>query len=366
MRFVLFAHSLVSCWNHGNAHFLRGIARALLRGGHDVRVFEPRHGWSRENLIRDAGAAAIDDFGQYFPDLAPLVSFVTDDVESMLDGTDVILVHEWTEPELVRRIGRAKPPRSVLLFHDTHHRAVSDPPALKSYDLSRFDGVLAFGESLAQVYRRWGWGARAFTWHEAADISVFAPPNVEGPRTGAVWIGNWGDGERSADLQEYLLRPLHDEHVPLDVHGVRYPADALQLLVRWGARYHGWLPNFAAPGMFARHLMTVHVPRRWYAARLPGIPTIRLFEALACGIPLISAPWQDCEGLFRPDADFLIAATPSAMRAHVRAVQNDADFRARLAANGLATVRARHTCEHRVAQLLLTIAALRGVQAEAA
>ena len=254
----------------------------------------------------------------------------------------------------------------MLLFHDTHHRAVSDPPALKSYDLSRFDGVLAFGESLTQVYRLWGWGARAFTWHEAADISVFAPPDVEGPRTGAVWIGNWGDAERSGELQDYLLRPLHDEHILLDVHGVRYPPDALNHLADWGAHYHGWLPNAEAPGVFAHHRMTLHVPRRWYAARLPGIPTIRVFEALACAIPLISAPWQDCESLFSAGVDFLLADSPSAMRAHVRAVQNDADLRADLAAHGLATVRARHTCEHRIEELLRTIAALRGVRAEAA
>jgi spore maturation protein CgeB len=42
---------------------------------------------------------------------------------------------------------------------------------------------------------------------------------------------------------------------------------------------------------------------------LPGIPTIRVFEALACGIPLVSAPWDDSEHLFRPGEDFLVAAT---------------------------------------------------------
>ena len=57
-----------------------------------------------------------------------------------------------------------------------------------------------------------------------------------------------------------------------------------------------------------RHRVTVHVPRRPYAQALPGIPTIRVFEALACGIPLVSAPWDDVEGLFRPGEDFLIGA----------------------------------------------------------
>ena len=53
MRIVLFCHSLQSCWNHGNAHFLRGVARELVAAGHDVRAHEPLDGWSRVNLVRD-------------------------------------------------------------------------------------------------------------------------------------------------------------------------------------------------------------------------------------------------------------------------------------------------------------------------
>ncbi len=50
MRVVMFYHSLASDWNHGNAHFLRGVARELGRRGHDVRVYEPLDGWSATNL----------------------------------------------------------------------------------------------------------------------------------------------------------------------------------------------------------------------------------------------------------------------------------------------------------------------------
>jgi spore maturation protein CgeB len=366
MRFVIFTQSLLSCWNHGNAHFLRGVVRALRCAGHDVRVFEPRDGWSRTNLIGEAGQSAVRAFSRQFPDLAPLISFIGDDVDRMLDGARVILVHEWTEPDLVRRIGLAKPPGSVLLFHDTHHRAVSHPAAMAGFDLSRFDGVLAYGESLAEVYRRLGWGERAFVWHEAADTSIFAPPAKPEARAGAVWIGNWGDDERSAELESYLLRPLCAEGVALDIHGVRYPPHAIDMLKQYGARYHGWVANADAPSVFARHRMTLHIPRRVYATRLPGIPTIRVFEALACGIPLISAPWRDSECLFRIGADFLMADTPETMRAHIRAVQHDAGLREALAASGLATIRARHTCGHRVQELLHIVARLRGARAEAA
>ncbi len=85
---------------------------------------------------------------------------------------------------------------------------------------------------------------------------------------------------------------------------------------------------------------------------LPGIPTIRVFEALACGIPLVSAPWNDVEGLFTPGEDFLVAPDGAAMRRHLRDVLNDAELARTLAQRGRSTVLARHTCAHRVDELL--------------
>ena len=110
--------------------------------------------------------------------------------------------------------------------------------------------------------------------------------------------------------------------------------------------------------MFARHLATVHVPRRFYVDRLPGIPTIRVFEALACGIPLVSAPWRDTEGLFRPGQDYLVAHNEQDMERALVALRDDADLRRTLAESGLATIRARHSCEHRANELLAITAVL--------
>lgn len=351
MRIVYFTHSLRSCWNHGNAHFLRGVLRELSALGHRVTALEPAEAWSVTNLVADAGLAALDGWRAAYPTLDATVYDPAGDLAALVDGADLVIVHEWNEPALVAALGRL-PRRFRLLFHDTHHRAVSEPAAMQAYDLSGYDGVLAFGEALAQVYRRWGWGERVFTWHEAADTALFRPPAAPGPREGAVWIGNWGDGERTAELEAFLLGPAAAAGMPLDIHGVRYPEAALRMLARHGARYRGWLPNHRAAEVFARHMLTVHVPRRFYASVLPGIPTIRVFEALACGIPLVSAPWDDAEHLFSPGADFLVAADGPAMERHLRDLMHDPDLRAALAAHGLATILARHTCAHRAGELL--------------
>ena len=302
MRIAYFTHSLASCWNHGNAHFLRGVLDALIARGHEARAFEPEGAWSRTNLVADHGEAGLAAFEHAYPRLAPTVYPANADPEGLVEGADLVIVHEWNAPELVARLGnlRKRGARFTLLFHDNHHRAVSEPEAMQAYDLSGYDGVLAFGEALAEVYRDWGWGNRVHVWHEAADITRFRPPAQETTRKGLVWIGNWGDGERSEEIEAFLLRPARAAGLPLDIYGVRYPKPALATLKRYGARYRGWAPNALAPQIFARALATVHVPRRFYVEALPGIPTIRVFEALACGIPLVSAPWDDAEGCSGP------------------------------------------------------------------
>ena len=362
MRIVYFTHSLRSCWNHGNAHFLRGVLGALAERGHEVVALEPEGAWSVANLVADAGAGAVEGWREAYPGLESGVYGAGADLAALVDGADLVIVHEWNEPGLVAAIGALRRRAGFcLLFHDTHHRAVSEPDAMRRYDLEAYDGVLAFGATLAAVYRRWGWGDRVFVWHEAADVAVFRPLAVEGVRAGAVWIGNWGDGERTAELEAFLLGPMEAAGLALDVHGVRYPAEALALLARYGARYRGWVANHRAPGVFARHLLTVHVPRRFYSTVLPGIPTIRVFEALACGIPLVSAPWEDVEGLFTPGEDFLVAADGAAMLGRLRDLQHDGAWRSALAAHGLATIRARHSCGHRADELLGIVAGLRQI-----
>jgi spore maturation protein CgeB len=358
MRFLFYTHSLVSDWNHGNAHFLRGIMRELIARGHEAVALEPADGWSRKNLLAEKSPEAIAKFSRKFPELRSIAYNDTFDHETLLSSADVVIVHEWTDPTLVARVGAARRlgGRFTLLFHDTHHRAVSEASAISALALGNYDAILAFGETLRERYLRAGWGKRVHTWHEAADTSLFHPhPDIK-KDTDLVWIGNWGDDERTAEIGEYLVEPVRRLGLAADVHGVRYPASAQDALSNAGIDYHGWVPNAEVPKVFARHRVTVHIPRRPYVESLPGIPTIRMFEALACGIPLISAPWDDAEGLFRPDVDFLFARSGAEMQARLRQVLHDPDLARSFTAHGLETIRARHTCAHRVDELLSLLA----------
>jgi spore maturation protein CgeB len=355
MRVILFYHSLLSDWNHGNAHFLRGVVNELLMLGHDVHVYEPESSWSYNNLISNYGEEALKAFSEYYPQLTSN-RYPADklDLDITLDKADLVIVHEWNDYKLVKDIGDYRKLNTgfKLLFHDTHHRSASEPDKMNDYDLSNYDGVLAFGEVIKNIYLNNNWIQKAWTWHEAADIRIFHPyENVE--KTGdLVWIGNWGDDERSKEIFEFFINPSEALKLNSAAYGVRYPQNALETLRQVGIKYNGWVPNYKVPEIFAGFKVTVHVPRKYYTTLLPGIPTIRPFEALACGILLISAPWNDTGNLFTAGKDYITVNNGEEMTYTLKNILNDNNQREEIAMQGMQTILQNHTCAHRVHELL--------------
>jgi spore maturation protein CgeB len=354
MKIRLFYHSLMSDWNHGNAHFLRGIAAELIARRHDVVVYEPKDAWSVRNLIEQHGQGPLRRFRRVYPKLKTIrYDPQRFNVARAVADADLVIAHEWNSPALIEQLGAARRNANfVLLFHDTHHRLVTDRAAMRRYDFTHFDGVLAYGEVLRGLYLAERLVPRAWTWHEAADTRHFHPRPAGQLAGDLVWVGNWGDEERTEELDEFLIRPVKKLGLKARVYGVRYPESARARLADAGIEYGGWLANFEVPEVFAGFKMTVHIPRRPYVRTLPGIPTIRPFEALACGIPLVCSPWLDAEHLFTPGKDFLVARDGAQMTRHLQTLATNDARRRRLAERGLTTIRERHTCGHRVEELL--------------
>ena len=360
IRFRIFAHSWISDWNHGNAHFLRGLARELVRLGHEVRCYEELGSWSLTNLVEQEGETAVDAIEQFrgaFPELD--VRFYQQDagfydtLRSELRDADVVIIHEWNRPEIVNAILSLKQELGFrALLHDTHHRALSGAAEILRFNLPAFDGVLAFGESITRIYLD-GFGVeKAWTFHEAADVSHFQP--CDAPcEIDLLWIGNWGDEERTRELMEFLAQPVAElRNSKTVVYGVRYPESGRRILQDAGIEYRGYLPNLSAPAVYAQTALSLHVPRRQYSDGLHGVPTIRVFEALACGSPLICAPWNDAEQLFRADEDYVIVNSGDEMKATMQSLLLDPAARRQIGDNGRETILRKHTCAHRAHQLV--------------
>ncbi len=318
-----------------------------------MTILEPATNWSTENLHGERlGPAALLQFAAVYPELSVRqYTSERDGMRELLADQDIVIVHEWNSPETIDLVLSLRDDLGFrALFHDTHHRASSSPEQLHALQVQRFDGVLAFGEALRSIYRRQFGLENVWTLHEAADTTVFYPRQADAEQD-IVWIGNWGDDERSGEIREFLVYPASQlGKRSACIYGVRYPEEALAALASTGIRYGGYLPNLDAPAAYAASRVTVHIPRQQYVSAMAGIPTIRVFEALASGIPLVSAPWQDAEALFEP-GDLLFAGSGAEMRDLLGFLLDHPDAALAQAEQGLRTIQARHTCAHRAAEL---------------
>ena len=355
MRFALFYQSVISDWNHGNAHFLRGLMRALQARGHATICYEQEDNWSLENLLREA-PGAIAEFEARFPDLGYQRYRPGSGLEATfrqyLADAEVAIVHEWNEPSMIALLGRLCRELGVRsLFHDTHYRVVLDRPYRDQLGLEQFDEILAFSPSVARFYADLGY-RDVHVVHEAADTTVFAPLDI--PKTDdVVFVGNYGDGDRNEEIDRYILEPRQAlDQLRFAMYGVRYPpAVVARLRNGLNVDYRGWVANVEVPRVYSAAKVVLHVPRRQYVELLPGTPTIRVFEALASGACLVSLPWPDTDGLFRP-GDFVTVGSPAEMRDTLARLCRDEAARREIGARGRETILARHTCGHRADQIL--------------
>jgi spore maturation protein CgeB len=356
VRFALFYQSIISDWNHGNAHFLRGLMRALQARGHQTVCYEQADNWSLRNLLLES-PGAIRTFESTFPDLRyeryNLGPQLEGWLRERLQGTDVAIVHEWNEPEVIELLARLCAQLGVrAMFHDTHYRVVLDDEYRAQLGLERFADILAYSPSVAERYHQLGF-TNVQVIHEAADTTVFQPLEVPISHD-VVFVGNYGDGDRNDELEQYVFGPRRAlPELRFAMYGVRYPEPVLARM-RNGldVDYGGWLSNVEVPRVYSASKVVLHVPRRQYVELLPGTPTIRVFEALASSACLVSLPWPDTDGLFTAGEDYVVAHSPDEMRDLLAELCRDEAARGRLGRQGRATILARHTCDHRAAELL--------------
>jgi hypothetical protein len=274
----------------------------------------------------------------------------------LVEHAELVIVHEWNEPELIARLGtirkRGAPFR--LLFHDTHHRAVSAPEEMRAYDLS---GLTACSPLAKHWPRSIAAGAGAMTYTSGTRPPTCAASTRRRRKAPAKVSCGSAIGAMANAPPSSPEFPAGAGTVSRARAGhLRRALSAVRRWRRWSATapaIAAGRPTRSAPDdLRAPSWRPSTSPAGTTPKRLPGIPTIRVFEALACGIPLLCAPWDDAEGLFRPGTDYLIARDGAQMSAHLEALSLDPAMRADLATNGFETIRTRHTCAHRVRRIV--------------
>ncbi|MBI2755655.1 MAG: glycosyltransferase [Chloroflexi bacterium] len=320
--------------------------------------YEQEDNWSLANLLKEQ-PDAVEEFRDHFPDLRyeayPAGPSGPLRLRAALADADVAIVHEWNEPEIIHLLGHLARELGIrAVFHDTHYRVVLDDGYRARLGLENYHDMLAFSPSVAERYHALGF-RNVHVVHEAADTTVFKP--LERPmQHDVVFIGNYGDGDRNDELERFVFGPrMQLPHLRYAMYGVRYP-DAVLVRMRNGlaVEFGGGVRNVQVPEVYAASKVALHVPRRQYVELLPGTPTIRMFEALATGTCLVSLPWPDTDALFTAGTggDYLVVRTSAEMRDALEWLTADDAARERIGRQGLSTILARHTCDHRADQLL--------------
>jgi spore maturation protein CgeB len=356
MRFVFFGLSIASAWGSGHATTYRGLIRELHRRGHHSTFYERRTEWYDNNC--DLPQADYCDIRRYRswppPDAGEAVAAADVVVLGSFAGAgygDGVAIAEWlprsTKALLVYY--DIDTPRTLAAFREngrTHY--------LLRSQLAYFDLVLSFaGGPVLDELRRWG-ARRVEPFYCAIDPELHRPAApVAEYRCDLGYMGTY-DATRQDVVEELFLAPARlCPQRRFVLAGAEYPAEVLSRLPPNVARYVHVNPqeHAAFHASCAWEVKATRGPMR----RLGWAPSVTLFEAAACGVPLISDRWPGFEQFFSPGEEALLADTRDDVLAAMEAGEAE---RQRIGEAGRRRVLASHTYVQRVDQLEALLAGL--------
>jgi spore maturation protein CgeB len=342
VKIVVFGLSATSVWGNGHATNYRALVAALHGNGHEVLFLERDVPWYA--AARDFAAPWIELYETLEElerwteavaeaDLVMIGSFVPDGCE----------VAEWA-------LERA---RGVTAFWDIDTPVTVAKLAAEDYEylspelVPRFDLYLSFtgGPFLRKLGAR-----RPRPFYCMADPAIYRPLGIE-PRWQLGYLGTYSE-DRRPKLDELLLEPARRRpREDFAVAGARYPGD-----IEWPpnvTRFESVPPSKHAV-FYGSQRLTLNITR----ADMVGAgwsPSVRLFEAGACGVPVVSDAWDGLDAFFEPGTEILLAETQDDVLRHL---ELDDETVREIGARARARVLAEHTPQRRVEQLERYVAEL--------
>lgn len=358
LRVVVLGLSITSSWGNGHATNYRGLLRALSRRGHEVLFLErdmpwyaahrdlPEPPYGRTELYHSV-ADLQGRFGAevHSADLVVVGSYVPDGAE----------VGAWVT---TRAAG-------VTAFYDIDtpvtlaHLADGSCAYLDAHLVAAYDLYLSFtgGPVLATLAETYA-AQRPTAFHCFVDPDAYRPRRAS-QRWELGYLGTYSD-DRQPALDRLLLEPARRRpDLQFVVAGPQYPPN-----IRWPGNVERieHLAPADHPGFYAAQRMTLNITRA-EMVRAGWSPSVRLFEAAACAVPVVSDRWEGLDTFFRPGREIVIADST----AEVLAALDGLDDRRRTAMGSAARERvlAEHTAEHRAVRLETLVAQLNSVRESA-
>ncbi|MGI9115597.1 MAG: CgeB family protein [Chthoniobacterales bacterium] len=344
MRIVVLGLSITSSWGNGHATTYRALLRELSRSGHDILFLERDQPWYADN--RDLPQPGFCET-EIYRSLAELKRRFADEVreaDAVILGSFVpsgIAVAEWINRNA----------QGVTAFYD-----IDTPVTLAKLDagdcdyisaavIPKFDLYLSFtgGPTLRKIERLYG-ARRARALYCSVDADEYFPQRARKKWT-LGYLGTFSEDRQSA-LDTLLIkvarRMWSDAFI---VAGPQYPKT-----IRWPANVKRiqHLEPATHRSFYNAQRFTLNITRA-EMVRAGWSPSVRLFEAAACGTPIISDAWPGLEEIFEPGREILIARTTDDVLRILRGTP-DAEARA-IGRRARERVLTSHTAAHRAAEL---------------
>jgi spore maturation protein CgeB len=348
LRLVFLGLSLSSSWGNGHATTYRALLTALAAQGHDLLFLERDQPWYAANRdLVDPDFCRLE----LYPDLKALRAFRSDiaGADAVVVGsyvTDGVEVARWVQEEAggVTAFYDIDTPVTLAKLARGDHEYL-DPALIPGFDLYfSFTG----GPTLERLEREYGAPA-ARALYCAVDPALYKP-QPRPARWDLSYVGTYAP-DRQPAVERLLLEPARRlPHLRFCVAGPAYPGD-----IAWPANVERIdhvaardLPDFYAASRFTLNATRGDMVRAGYS------PSVRLFEAAACGTPIVSDRWAGIETVFTPGEEILLADDGDAIVAILAGW--DEKRRRALGRAGRRRVMRQHTAAHRARDLCEQVA----------
>ncbi|SEM57959.1 Spore maturation protein CgeB [Sphingomonas gellani] len=339
MRLVVLGLSLSSSWGNGHATTFRALLKAFAARGHDILFLERDVPWyAAHRDLPDPDFCTlcfykdVDDLARFTPEIA---------------GADAVIVGSYV-PDGVAVAHFVREHAVTTAFYD-----IDTPVTLAKLDRNDFeylspevipgyDVYLSFtgGPTLTRIERQYGSPA-ARALYCSVDRQAYRPLDVS-KRWDLSYLGTYSD-DRQPTLERLLIqtaRAMPDKRFV--VAGPQYPGT-----IAWPDNVERieHLPPSEHAEFYSASRFTLNVTRADMIAA-GWSPSVRLFEAAACGCPIISDRWEGIDSLLQPGTEIILADTTDAVIEALSAADG-----ATIGEAARARVLAEHTANHRAAEL---------------
>ena len=348
MRLIIFGLSVSSSWGNGHATLWRGLIAALTAAGHRVTFFERDVAYYAENRdLTELGAGADLVLYRDWPE-------VVAQARRAADEADAAVVTSFCPDALAAAdmLGASRVPLRCFYDLDTpvtlDRLAANAPvPYIGPRGLADFDLVLSYtgGAALDALRQRLG-ARRTAALYGWVDPALYRPVAAE-PRYAAElsYLGTYAPDRQDALVRLFVAAARARPDRRFVIGGAQYPKDFPWAPNIFFVRH---LPPGEHPGFYASSRLTLNVTRAAMAA-MGWCPSGRLFEAAACGTPILSDDWPGLDAFFEPGREIMIAGSTADA---LRAIDTPQEDLARMAACARARVLAEHTAAQRAATLI--------------